>query len=166
LWQLFLDETLRHYKQVWLKVFVMMFSVLMLCISGMLSAITAAASTQLPSRSTIRPAFEVASIKPNKSVADPSQKRLMLQSLLSERFKLAIHHEPRQRPVYALTVTKPGSLPQLHPHIDEPRRKPDEKYFLKSRFPSVRDGRLFSPNRFVFPAICRWIPASRRCGLD
>jgi bla regulator protein blaR1 len=189
LWQLLLKETLRHYKQVWLKVYMMMFSVLMLCISGMLSAITAAAWTQLPQRSTIRPAFEVASIKPNKSVdvggarhnlgerggrvtitkfslrmliglaydlptlsdafnrisgtpnwadseyfdiearaedkADPSQKRLMLQSLLSERFKLAIHHEPRQLPVYALTVTKPGSLgPQLHPHIDETACEP------------------------------------------
>jgi len=49
-----------------------------------------------------------------------SQKLLMLQSLLSERFKLAIHHENRQRPVYALVMIKPGNLgSQLHPHTDD-----------------------------------------------
>ena len=36
------------------------------------------------------------------------QKRLMLQSLLSDRFKLMAHHETRQLPVYALVLSKPG----------------------------------------------------------
>jgi bla regulator protein blaR1 len=48
---------------------------------------------------------------------DPTvaQKRLMLQSLLADRFKLATHHETRQLPVYALVVAKPGKVgPQLH----------------------------------------------------
>ena len=47
------------------------------------------------------------------------QLRLMMQSLLEERFKLAIHTETRQRPVYALVLDKPGKLgPQLRPHPD------------------------------------------------
>ena len=47
------------------------------------------------------------------------QVRLMMQSLLEERFKLAIHTETRQRPVYALVLDKPGKLgPRLRPHPD------------------------------------------------
>ncbi len=45
------------------------------------------------------------------------QMRLMMQSLLLDRFKLAIHSETRQIPVYALVLDKPGKLgPQLRPH--------------------------------------------------
>lgn len=52
--------------------------------------------------------------------ADPSasiqQLRAMLQPLLVERFKLAFHHEQRDRDVYALVVAKPGVLgPSLKP---------------------------------------------------
>ena len=51
---------------------------------------------------------------------DSAQKRLMLQSLLSERFKLVIHHEARQRPVFALVLLQAGKLgPQLHVHADD-----------------------------------------------
>jgi uncharacterized protein (TIGR03435 family) len=47
------------------------------------------------------------------------QMRLMMQSLLEERFKLTIHLETRQRPVYALVLDKPGKLgPHLQPHPD------------------------------------------------
>ena len=43
-----------------------------------------------------------------------SQKRLMLQSLLADRFQIALHHETRQSPVFALVVAKPGKMgPQL-----------------------------------------------------
>ena len=45
------------------------------------------------------------------------QKRLMIQSLLADRFKLAMHHETRQLPEYALVVSKAGRVgPQLQPH--------------------------------------------------
>jgi len=37
------------------------------------------------------------------------QVRLMLRQLLEERFKLKIHHETKELPVYALTVVKSGS---------------------------------------------------------
>jgi uncharacterized protein (TIGR03435 family) len=48
------------------------------------------------------------------------QMRLMMQSLLADRFKLAIHTETRQLPVYALVLDKPGKPgPQLQPHPDD-----------------------------------------------
>lgn len=37
------------------------------------------------------------------------QKRLMLQALLAERFKLADHYEPRTMPIFVLTLAKGGS---------------------------------------------------------
>lgn len=50
------------------------------------------------------------------------QFRLMMQSLLRDRFKLTVHTESRPRAVYALVLDKPGKLgPHLHPH---PRDKP------------------------------------------
>jgi bla regulator protein blaR1 len=49
------------------------------------------------------------------------QMRLMMQSLLADRFKLAIHFETQQVPVLALTLIKPGKLgPKLRPHADGP----------------------------------------------
>ena len=48
------------------------------------------------------------------------QMRLMMQSLLADRFKLALHTETRQLPVYALVLDKPGMPgPQLRPHPDD-----------------------------------------------
>jgi uncharacterized protein (TIGR03435 family) len=45
---------------------------------------------------------------------DPMQ--LALQNLLSERFKLKVHHETREMDIYALVMLKPGSPgPQLKP---------------------------------------------------
>jgi uncharacterized protein (TIGR03435 family) len=45
------------------------------------------------------------------------QMRLMMQSLLAERFKLAIHRETQQLPVFALVLAKPGKTgPKLLPH--------------------------------------------------
>jgi uncharacterized protein (TIGR03435 family) len=48
------------------------------------------------------------------------QMRLMMQSLLADRFKLALHRETRQSPVYALVLSKEGKTgPQLQPHVDD-----------------------------------------------
>jgi len=44
--------------------------------------------------------------------------RLMMRSLLAERFKLTVHQEKRQVPVFALVLVKPGKFGphlQLHP---------------------------------------------------
>src|SRR5271163_2421347 len=38
------------------------------------------------------------------------QFRLMMQSLLADRFKLAAHYETRQLPVFALVLDEPGKL--------------------------------------------------------
>ena len=46
------------------------------------------------------------------------QFRLMMQALLADRFKLAIHSETRQLPVFGLVLDKPGKLGpklQIHP---------------------------------------------------
>jgi bla regulator protein blaR1 len=56
-------------------------------------------------------------------IATPSkdQFRLMVQSLLADRFKLATHREKRDLPIYALVLAKPGKTgPQLRPHVDDP----------------------------------------------
>jgi uncharacterized protein (TIGR03435 family) len=45
------------------------------------------------------------------------QFRLMMQALLADRFKLAIHYETKQLPVMALVLDKPGKLgPKIQPH--------------------------------------------------
>jgi uncharacterized protein (TIGR03435 family) len=47
------------------------------------------------------------------------QFRLMMQDLLAERFKLAVHWETRQAPALALVLAKSGKFgPQLKPHLD------------------------------------------------
>ena len=48
------------------------------------------------------------------------QMRLMMQALLADRFKLAIHTETRQLPVFALVFFKPGKTgPQFQAHSTE-----------------------------------------------
>jgi len=48
------------------------------------------------------------------------QMRLMMQSLLADRFKLAVHYETRRLPVFALVLANPGRTgPQLHPHPED-----------------------------------------------
>ena len=54
---------------------------------------------------------------------DPTkdQLRLMMQSLLADRFKLAIHFETRQLPVFAMVLVKSGKTgPQLQPYSAGP----------------------------------------------
>jgi len=59
-----------------------------------------------------------------RAAGDPgkAQYRLMMQSLLADRFKLAVHYETRQVPLYALVLARPGKLgPQLRLHrADDP----------------------------------------------
>jgi uncharacterized protein (TIGR03435 family) len=47
------------------------------------------------------------------SSATPEQMRRMLQSMLADRFKLSVHRETRELPIYELTVAKGG--PKLAP---------------------------------------------------
>ncbi len=49
------------------------------------------------------------------------QMRLMMQSLLEDRFKLAIHYETEQRPVFVLVLANSGKTgPKLRPHLADP----------------------------------------------
>jgi bla regulator protein blaR1 len=49
------------------------------------------------------------------------QMRLMVQSLLADRFKLKVHRATSVEPVYALVLAKPGKLgPKLIPHSEGP----------------------------------------------
>jgi len=57
-----------------------------------------------------------------KAAGEPTkdQMRLMVQTLLADRFKLAAHFEAREVPVFALLVDKPGQLgPLLQKHPED-----------------------------------------------
>ena len=49
-----------------------------------------------------------------------AEMQLMMQSLLTDRFKLAVHHEAKDGPVYALVLAKAGKTgPELQVHVDD-----------------------------------------------
>ena len=77
---------------------------------------TSALQTQVPWANTDRYDIQArASGNPTKD-----QLRLMMQALLVERFKLMIHFETQQLPVFAMVLDKPGKLgPKLQPHSDD-----------------------------------------------
>jgi uncharacterized protein (TIGR03435 family) len=89
------------------------------------------------------------------------QMRLMMQSLLADRFRLAIHYETRQVPVFELLVDQPGALgPLLQRHPDDSPcpttfRSPsptDPPQTIDSRFPATCGGLMgmnpSAPGRF------------------
>ncbi|HTW81586.1 MAG TPA: TIGR03435 family protein [Terracidiphilus sp.] len=64
--------------------------------------------------------FDIQARAPGQVSKD--QMRLMMQSLLAERFKLAVHMETREAPVFTLELARPGELgPYLrrHPASDD-----------------------------------------------
>jgi uncharacterized protein (TIGR03435 family) len=89
------------------------------------------------------------------------QMRLMMQSLLADHFKLYVHYETRQVPVFELLVDQPGRLgPLLQRHPDDSPcpttfRSPsptDPPQTIDSRFPVTCGGLLgmdpSAPGRF------------------
>jgi uncharacterized protein (TIGR03435 family) len=54
----------------------------------------------------------------------PNHDRLMLQTLLASRFKLRIHHEAKELPIYALIVAKNG--PKLMTSLEQPTSSSDK----------------------------------------
>jgi uncharacterized protein (TIGR03435 family) len=95
------------------------------------------------------------------------QMRLMMQSLLAERFKLVAHHETRQVPVFAAMLAKPGALgPQLRQHpvsapcsttnVQPSNTKPSTPPTDSAGFPTLCGG--FA--NYIHPAI----PSHRRVG--
>ena len=73
------------------------------------------------------------------------QMRLMMQSLLADRFKLSAHFETREVPVLALILVKPGKLgPKLRPHSEGP---PCPDSFEMIKLPSTTTPPLRSRTR-------------------
>ena len=61
--------------------------------------------------------FVIQAMAPGNPTKD--QMRLMVQSLLADRFKLAVHFETQRTSVLALVLAKPGKTgPKLHPHAE------------------------------------------------
>jgi uncharacterized protein (TIGR03435 family) len=66
-----------------------------------------------------------------RAIGNPTkdQFRIMMQALLADRFKLRIHYEIRQLPVFTLVLDRPGKLgPQLRNHLEEPPCSTVPKY--------------------------------------
>jgi len=63
--------------------------------------------------------FEIQARAAGKPTKD--QMRLMMQSLLADRFKLAVHFEAQEMPVLVMALAKPGKMgPRLRLHADGP----------------------------------------------
>jgi uncharacterized protein (TIGR03435 family) len=86
-----------------------------------------------------------------RGAGDPTkdQMRLMMQALLADRFKLAVHFESREGPVMALMLVKPGQTgPKLRPHAEGPAC-PDS-FELPAPFTPIPPRKAGD----VFPSIC------------
>ena len=74
--------------------------------------------SQLPKWTTLTDRFDIQARVGGNPTKD--QMRLMMQSLLADRFKLAIHTETRELPVFGLVLVKTGKTgPQLQQHLDD-----------------------------------------------
>jgi uncharacterized protein (TIGR03435 family) len=74
-------------------------------------------ASQLPKWAEIT-RYDIQARGPGNPTKD--QMRLMMQALLADRFKLAIHYETKEIRMFALVLDKPGKLgPQLRLHTDD-----------------------------------------------
>jgi bla regulator protein blaR1 len=91
---------------------------LVICVAFAYKLMPAQVSTRLP-KSFPTDAFDIEARAAGNPTKD--QMRLMMQSLLADRFKLKVHFEAREGPVFALTLVRPGHTgPKLRPHADGP----------------------------------------------
>jgi bla regulator protein blaR1 len=104
--------------------------------------------THLP-ESVSKDIYDIEARAPGNPTKD--QMRLMMQSLLAERFKLAVHFETREVPVYALTLVKQGKTGlKLRPHAEGPPC-PDSFIDINPRTPP-KAGDVFPPNCETAPS--------------
>lgn len=76
------------------------------------------------------------------------QMRMMMQSLLADRFKLALHMETGQAPVFAVVLVKPGKAgPKVQPHSDNAPCAPLPLQVASGTAPASADVT-------GFPAVC------------
>jgi uncharacterized protein (TIGR03435 family) len=82
--------------------------------------------------------YQVQAKGPENATKD--QMRLMMQSLLAERFQLKVHFETKEVAVLALVLDRPGKLgPKLRPHSEGP---PCPEYEASGPMP-LRQGDVF-----------------------
>jgi uncharacterized protein (TIGR03435 family) len=99
---------------------------------------------------------------------DPTkdQMRIMMQSLLTERFNLRLHLETRDSPVLALTLVRPGREGlNLQPHSEGPPcpgtfAMTDAKLFKADSFPSNCESGASYFDGGKWPVSYRDIPAT------
>jgi uncharacterized protein (TIGR03435 family) len=94
--------------------------------------------------------------------ATKDQMRLMVQSLLAERFKLAAHFETKEANVFAVTLVKAGTLgPKLRPHAEGP---PCDRAALDGPTPArvIRGDAAAGPENF--PPMCDSFAVIRKSG--
>jgi bla regulator protein BlaR1 len=91
-----------------------------------------------------------------RAPGDPTkdQYRLMMQSLLADRFGLKVHFEPREEPVLALTLVQGEKLgPKIRPHADGPAcdasdQSTEQHPFTCGKFNLIRE----PDNKFLWGA--------------
>jgi hypothetical protein len=71
--------------------------------------------TGLPEWASDSNKYEINAKVEGEVAPTPDQVRLMLQTLLADRFQLKLHHETRNLTVYALTIAKSGAKLTLFP---------------------------------------------------
>ena len=109
-------------------------------------------------------------------ISTKDQMRLMMQSLLAERFGFKAHFEERTLPALALELVNPGKTgPKLRPHSEGvPCEEKPAKFDFSKLFPPVCDtpGYFMMPNRIekagwrngTLAEIAEWLPGLG--GLD
>lgn len=94
--------------------------------------------------------------------ATKDQMRLMVQSLLAERFQLATHYETKELPLFELTLVKIGTLgPDLRPHGEG---RPCEAGLLTAPTPAGVIGGNTGASPANFPPMCDSLALIRKSG--
>jgi len=90
------------------------------------------------------------------TIPTKDQIRLMMQSLLADRFQLKVHFENQETEVLALTPVKPGKMgPKLRPHSEGP---PCTHFYG----PQTQGGKPLDAS--VYPPMCEFTMGTERPG--
>jgi bla regulator protein BlaR1 len=90
------------------------------------------------------------------TIPTKDQIRLMMQSLLADRFQLKVHFENQETEVLALTPVKPGNMgPKLRPHSEGP---PCTHFYG----PQTQGGKPLDAS--VYPPMCEFTMGTDRPG--
>jgi uncharacterized protein (TIGR03435 family) len=106
-----------------------------------LNALVAAAYSLTPRAISGGPAwtdserYDILASTPGDVQPNPDEQMSMLRKLLSDRFQLTFHREPKELPVFALTVAKGG--PKLKPSTAPPSELP---YLINTVYPEEKGG--------------------------